>query len=148
MARKRFGINFKGFEDYMAKLDEIGNTQAMQRGVESALKSAKNLVNPKIKQAMAKGNLPAGGKYSTGDTLKSLDEDMTVEWEGMKAYIKVGFDFKKSGLKSIFLMYGTPRMKPVPGLKDAIYGNKTKKEVEKAQIEALNKTIKRIMEGK
>jgi hypothetical protein len=42
------------------------------------MKRIDKTVNPKIKQAMAKGNLPAGGKFSTGDTLRSIDEDMTV----------------------------------------------------------------------
>jgi hypothetical protein len=72
---------------------------------------------------------------------------MTVSWEGMTGSIKVGFDFKKSGVKSIFLMYGTPKMPPVAGLKNAIYGAKTKKEIGRLQAEALNKVIKRVMEG-
>lgn len=114
-------------EDYMAKLDELGGGNTMKRGVEGALKASKQHVNPLIGQAMSK--LPAGGKYSTGDTKKSIDTDMSVDWEGMTGSIKVGFDFSKSGLKSIFLMYGTPRMKPVSGLKNAIYGTKTQKEL-------------------
>lgn len=148
MARNKIGLQVKGFEDYMAKLDELGGTDAMKRGVEGALKASKNHVNPKIDACMSKSNLPAGGKYSVGeDTKKSIDSDMSVEWSGMTASIKVGFDFKKSGLKSIFLMHGTPKMSPVSGLKEAIYGNKTKREIAKLQGEALDKVIKRIMEG-
>jgi len=128
----------------MAKLDEIGGSQAMRRGVESALKASKEYVNPKIESAMAK--LPASGRYSTGDTKRSIDKDMSVDWNGMTGTIKVGFDFSKSGLTSIFLMYGTPKMSPVAGLKNAIYGTKTQKEIAELQGEALNKVIKRIME--
>lgn len=129
----------------MARLDELGGTNAMKRGVESSLKASKIYVNPQIEKAMNK--LPAGGRYSTGGTKSSIDKDMIVEWRGYVGEIKVGFDFKKSGLKSIFLMYGTPRMSPVRGLKAAIYGAKTKKEIAKIQDEALNKVIKRVMEG-
>jgi hypothetical protein len=147
MARNKIGLQVNGFEEYMSKLDEIGGSAAMKRGVEGALKSSKAYVNPQINTAMATSNLPAGGKYSTGDTKDSIDTDMTVEWEGMTASIKVGFNFKESGLKSIFLMYGTPKMPPVAGLKNAIYSAKTKKEIAKIQAEALDKVIERIMEG-
>ena len=145
MARNKIGLQVKGFEEYMAKLDEIGGSQAMKRGVESALKASKQYVNPLINQAMS--NLPAKGKYSTGETKQSIDEDMKVDWEGQTASIKVGFDFQKSGMKSIYLMYGTPKMSPVKGLKATIYGSKTKKQIAEIQGEALNKVIKRIMEG-
>ena len=148
MARKKIGIQVKGFEDYMAKLDELGGSAAMRRGVESALKASKEHVNPKIKQAMVSSNLPAHGKYSSGGTKQSIDTDMAVEWEGMTGSIKVGFDFKKSGLKSIFLMYGTPKMDAVSGLEDAIYGSKTKREITKIQADAINKVIQEVMEGK
>ena len=144
MARNRIGLQVEGFEDYMAKLDKLGGTAAMRRGVEEALKESKKYVNPLIEQAMTK--LPAGGRYSTGDTKRSLDKDMSVDWEGDTASIKVGFDFSESGLKSIFLMYGTPRMKPVTGLKAAVYGAKTKKEIAAIQGAALDRVIKEIME--
>ena len=145
MARNRIGLQVKGFEEYMAKLDEVGGSTAMRRGVESALRASKQYVNPLIESAMTK--LPAGGRYSTGDTKKSIDEEMSVDWEGMTGSIKVGFDFKKSGMTSIYLMYGTPKMSPVNGLKAAIYGAKTKKAIAELQEEALEKVIKRIMEG-
>lgn len=146
MARNRIGLQVKGFEEYMDKLDQIGGSAAMKRGVESALKASKQYVTPQIERVMAESNLPAAGKYSTGDTKQSIDKDMTVTWEGMTASIKVGFDFKESGMKSIFLMYGTPKMPPVAGLYEAIYGAKVKREIAKLQGEALDKVIERIME--
>lgn len=147
MARNKIGLQVKGFEEYMAKLDELGGNTAMKRGVESALKASKQYVNPLINAAMTSSNLPAGGVYSTGDTKQAIDNDMSVEWDGMIGSVKVGFDFKKGGLTSIFLMYGTPKMSPVAGLKEAIYGAKTQREIKKIQAEALNKVIKRVMEG-
>ena len=153
MGRNRISLQVKGFDEYMAKLDKLGGSDAMKRGVEGALKESKQYVNPQIESAIAKSNLPAGGKYSHGDTKQSIDKSMTVEWSGFTGEIKVGFDFKKSGLTSIFLMYGTavngtPRMRPVPGLKNAIYGTKTQRQIAKLQGEALDKVVKRIMEGK
>lgn len=147
MAKNKFTLEVKGFEELISKLDELGGSDAMKRGVESALKESKQYINSQIKMAMANGNLPAGGKYSTGETLKSLDEAIEVVWQGMTAEMKIGFKLEKSGLRSIFLMYGTPKMPPVAGLKDAVYGNKTKKKCKEIQTEAINKVIKRIMEG-
>lgn len=143
--RNRLSLQARGFEEYMAKLDELGGTDAMKRGVEGALKASKQYVNPLIKQAMTQ--LPAGGRYSTGETKQSINEDMTVEWENMTASIKVGFNFKESGLKSIFLMYGTPKHNPVVGLYEGIYGRRTQREIGKIQAKELEKVIKRIMEG-
>lgn len=129
----------------MAKLDELGGTQAMKKGVEEALVESKKHVNPLIEKAMAK--LPAGGRYSTGNTKESIDKDMSVDWEGMTGVIKVGFDFSKSGITSILLMKGTPRMKPVSGLNGAIYGAKTQKEIAEIQEKVLSDFIKEVMEG-
>lgn len=143
----KIGLQVKGFEEYMAKLDELGNGTAMKQGVESALKASKKYINPQIEKCMAKSNLPAGGKYSKGDTKKSINADMTVNWDGYTGSIDVGFDFKKSGTTSIFLMYGTPKMPPVPGLKAAIYGSKTQQAIAAVQESALLETIKRVMEG-
>ena len=145
MARNRIGLQFNGWEEYIAKLDELGGTHLMKKGVEEALIESKKHVNPLIEQAMTK--LPARGKYSTGDTKKSIDKDNKVDWSGMTGEIKVGFDFSKSGTTSIFLMYGTPRMKPISGLKSAIYGAKTQKETAEIQERVLSDVIKRVMEG-
>lgn len=150
MARNRVGLQGELFADYMLKLDKLGGTNAMVKGVENALAESKKYVNPKIEKAMRKSNLPAGGKYSTGETLNSLDYTYDLELFHGRAMVyamKVGFNFYESGLKSIFLMYGTPRMNPVSGLKNAIYGAKTQKEITKIQEDELNKVIKRIMEG-
>lgn len=128
----------------MAKLDELGGTDHMKKGVEQALKESKKHITPKIEQAIT--HLPAGGKYSTGVTKESIDTDTEVEWDGLTATIKVGFDFEKSGLTSIFLMYGTPRMRPVSGLKNAIYGAKSQKEIAEIQEKVMWDIITGVME--
>lgn len=146
MARKnKIGLRFDDWYDYMAKLDELGGTNAMKKGVEEALKESKKHVTPLIEKSMSK--LPAKGKYSTGDTKESIDKEMKVEWEGMTGFVNIGFDFSESGDKSIFLMKGTPKMKPVSGLKSSIYGAKTQREIGEIQERVLSETIKKVMEG-
>ena len=147
MARNKIGLQFDGWTELMSSLDELGGTDAMKKAVDGGLKQSKQFVNQQINSVMTKGNLPAGGKYSTGDTKGSLDTSISVEWENMTASIAVGFNLKESGLTSIFLMYGTPSMQPVKGLKNAIYGAKTKKEIARLQEEAVNKVIQRYMGG-
>ena len=144
MGRSKIGLHFKGWEEVIAKLDKIAGAKSVKCGVESALKSSKKYVTYQIEKSLNK--LPANGKYSTGRTKNSIDKEMTVNWNGGLAEIKIGFCFKKSGLTGIFLMYGTPRIRPVVGLKSAIYGEKTKKEIKKLQAEKINKVIKKIME--
>lgn len=146
MARNRIVCDFAGFKDFMARLDELGNDDAMKRGAEAGLKASKQYVNTEIKKAISKSNLPAHGKYSRGDTEKSIDKNFNVDWKGLIGSTKIGFDFSKSGLVSIFLMYGTPKMQPVPGLYDAIYGRRTKSKIKRLQKEAIQTVIQREME--
>lgn len=145
MARNRVVCDFSGFRDYMARLDELGNDDAMKRGVEAGLKASKQYVNTEVKKVISKSNLPAHGKYSSGITAESLDKNFNVDWEGPQGVIKIGFDFSKSGLTSILLMYGTPKMSPVQGLYDAIYGTRTKSKIKSLQKEAINEVIRREM---
>lgn len=142
-------LHFDAWEDYMAKLDKVGDKSALKRGVEAGLKSSKTYVNPEITKSISPGNLPAGGKYSAAPHVKdALNTDIRVEWEGLTAGIDVGFDLKKKGgFTSIYLMYGTPKMSPAKGLKAAIYGSRTKKKIGELQGEAIGKVIRRIMEG-
>ena len=148
MARMR--LTSEGWDDLMRKLDEIGGGAAMKRGAEAGLKASKRYVNPKVLKAVQPGNLPAKGKYSSAPHVKdALDNSMDVDWSGYVGELKVGFDLKsQGGFTSIWLMYGTPRMKPARGLKSSIYGPKTKKEIKEIQAEEMQKVIKRIMEGK
>ena len=84
------------------------------------MKATKAQVNPKVTAAIKPGNLPAGGKYSTGGTEAHLNTDFTVDWEGNMARLKLGFNLEGDGLASIFLMYGTPHHAPAAGLREAL----------------------------
>lgn len=147
MARNKIGLQFDGWEDVLSNLDKIGGGAAVKKATEKALEAAKDCVTQKIEQSIQKSNLPAQGKYSKGTTQESINRDSKTEWEGMTAGTDVGFNFDKSGMKSIYLMYGTPNIDPVKGLKNAIYGSKTRKEVAEKQEEIISKEIKKIMGG-
>ena len=143
MAKNKIGLQFTGWKETLSGIEKVAGESGLKAATEDALKASKAHVNSKAAAAIAKGNLPAGGKYSGGETRKSLDTNFSVEWHGYVGEMKIGFNMKESGLTSIFLMYGTPRHAPVPGLKDAFYGAKTKKEIKKIQAEAIQKFIER-----
>lgn len=147
MPKNKIGLQFKGFEELAAKLDELAGTDGIKRAIEAGLKTSKQYVNGELEKVLQPSNLPAHGIYSEGETLKSINKDFSVKWDGMQASVDVGLDFKKSGMTSIFLMYGTPKHPPVKGLYDAIYGKKTQSNIKKLQETAVNQVIKRTMEG-
>lgn len=137
MAKNRFGIQFDGLEDMIAKLESVeGDIKAT---TEAALKASKQYVNPGIQQAIGKHHI-------TGDTEATLDKSMNVTWDGPVASIEIGFKLPE-GLPSIFLMYGTPRMKKDTKLYNSIYGAKTTKQVAAVQQEVFQKRIERKMGG-
>ena len=143
MARNRISLSFKGFEELAEKLDKAGGD--LKKITEKALVAGKNVVRDNLDNAVKNSNFPAQGRYSTGLTEKSIDRDETVEWNGTTGSIHVGFDFKISGMRTIFLMYGTPRMEKSQKIYDAVYGAKTKKQVSAVQKEIFESEIKKIM---
>lgn len=147
MAKAKMGLQFDGWEETITKLNNLAGNKVTAVAVSEALIKSKEYVNVGIEKAVISGSLPAKGKYSTGDTKDSINRDNEVTWQGQTASIKVGFDFKKSGTTSIFLMYGTPKMKPAKGLKSAIYGAKARKEIAEIQSEIINRYIVEEMEG-
>lgn len=136
MARKnRIGITFRGFEEYAEKIDRLNGD--LDNTVKKALQASFDHVTPKAETAINR-------HIQTGETKRTLKRSETVQWEGRKAYIKVGFEFPK-GLPSVFLMYGTPRMKKDTKLYNAIYGTKTQKEIKQIQKEIFEEEIRRVM---
>ena len=69
---------------------------------------------------------------------------MEATWEGNLATLPLGFDMSKSGITSILLLHGTPKMRPVAGLADALTGKSARSAARKAQEEAMLKIIERL----
>lgn len=143
MAKNKIGLQFTGWKEILAGIGRATDEAGLKQAVEAGLKATKDYVNKNADAAMSKGNMPARGKYWTGRTKKSLDKNYDVDWAGYTGTINIGYNLEESGLTSIYLMHGTPRMSPVPGLNDAFYGKKTKSEIKKIQKEALEKWIER-----
>lgn len=137
MARKRIGLEFEGFEEVISRLNKLNG--GIKSVTEKALKESQSLVNSKAKAAIEPHRL-------TGKTEKSLSNVSEVEWQGTTASIKVGFNISSGGLASIFLMYGTPRMKKDQKLYNAFYGKSTQKEIENTQKEIFYDAIRRLEE--
>ena len=107
--RNTLRLDFSGFNDLVTRLDKLGGD--IQEVVEDALMQAGETIADDTIEAMGKINLPAQGKYSKGDTIKSIIKNPRVVWSGPIASINVGFDYDKPGAGG-FLITGTPRMKP------------------------------------
>lgn len=142
-ARKRMiDINFACFGDYAEKLDNLG--ASLQEAFSKAMEQAAETVQEDTIEAMAKGNLPAGGKYSQGDTEAAIIRDAKVVWHGSVGEIDLGFDKTKPGAGG-FLITGTPKMQPNRALED-IYGRKKyerdlKKDIEEVLQDEINKKM-------
>lgn len=131
MAKTR--IEFEGFDEVIARLSQL---EGDVKGVtEQALQKTKQHIHKNLKIAMQRHNL-------TFATVNSLDESSRVNWQGSIGSIDVGFDISNGGLPSVFLMYGTPRMRKDQNLYNAIYGEKTKDDVMKIQEEILFNAIR------
>ncbi len=138
--KNKIGLQFKGFEEVVTKLEKLKGD--IPKTTEEALVESKKIVAKNLVSATHKADYPAQGKYSAGLTRHSIDTQKEIEWEGTIASIPVGFNFDVSGARTIFLMYGTPRMPKAQKIYDAIWGSKIKKEIAKKQREIFEEKIK------
>ena len=154
---KKYGLNFDGVKELSEKLEGLGGD--LKATAEAALSFIPAEVNPKLQSAMAKHR-------KTGKTVAAIVEGQKVTWTGNVASIDVGFDLKKGGFPSIYLMYGTPRHAPRnqdggpvrpdaqenPGfaqdkeLYNAIYGKKEQDAIKQKQAEIFAAAIARLMQ--
>lgn len=127
----KMSLSFEGLDEMMKKLERLDkDTKAV---TEEALTKAHEIVTAKAEAAVRQ--LPAGGRYSRGDTAASLQRTPKIKWSGSEASVEVGFNIRKGGLPSIFMMYGTPRYMKVQAMYDAFYSSQTEGEVINAERE-------------
>lgn len=145
MAKKNtLNISMSPFEDLLVKLDELeGNVKEV---VTDALEQAAETIEWDTKDALHSANLPAKGKYSDGDTKKSVVEMSTVKWEGTMASINVGFDYGKNGAGGL-LITGTPNMKPDYALNKIYKSKRYMKQIQNDMLEIVNDAIEEKMGG-
>ena len=145
MAKKNtLNLDTSGIEALITRLEGLGGD--VKSAVEDALEQAAETINNDTREAMQTSNLPAGGKYSRGNTLKSIVENPKVSWNGTQAEIGVGFDYSKPGAGGL-LITGTPRMKPNAALQQ-IYKRKTyMSKIQADMAEVVDDYIRQKMEG-
>lgn len=139
MSKNKMTLSFDGMEEMINALEK--KQADLVRMTETALEKSGALVAGNIEKVFIKSKMPAKGKYATGQTKRSILHKFDTKWEGSVASVDIGFDMSSGRMVSIFLIYGTPKMKPVAGLKSAIYGTKTKKQVQELQKEIFSKML-------
>lgn len=128
-------LEFEGFNEVIARLTKLeGN---VKKTTEEALRQSERIARKKAGAAMSSHN-------KTYRTIRTLKHDQSVNWAGTTASIEVGFDIHNGGLASVFLMYGTPRVKKDQKLYNAFYGAQTKKEVQKLQEDIFMREIRKM----
>lgn len=140
----KFSIEFEEFKQLANKLEELAGVNGVIEATENALKATDDYVTAEVDKAVA------SSKFNfdrTGKTKSTIDREQKIEWDGTTATAKTGFTISKGGLPSIFLMYGTPHIKPDTNLKNAAKGQGIHRDkINKIQQEEFNKVIKKVME--
>lgn len=134
---KRFGLQFSGWTSMIEQLDNLSHFGVME-GTKKALIETHKLVTPKLEQAIKPHK-------KSGKTEVSLVREPRIEVRGHTVSIDIGFDLNNGGLPSIWLMHGTPRVKPDKKLYQALYGHKTASEVAHVQYHVIKDTIDKYM---
>jgi len=128
-------IEFEGFDEVIAKLTQLDSD--VKNVTEKTLRETHKLITKKAETAIAPHK-------ETGVTEKSLKKNAEIKWAAGEASVETGFSIRQGGLASIFLIYGTPRMKKDQNLYNAFFGNKTKKEVTEIQEDIFFDEIRRL----
>lgn len=138
----RMSITFEGFKELAEKVDKA--TGQIKPAVNEALTEAQKVVSKNTTQAAAIYAHKGGGRkgYATGRMYKSIVKDGRVTWKGQMAEVKGGFNLREpGGYHSIFIMYGTPRMKKDTKIYNAIKGKATRDEIAKVEEKAMKKYL-------
>ncbi len=138
MGKNTLSLDTKFFDDYIERLEKAGAD--IREVLTNALEQAGDTVEYDTLNAMKSANLPAKGKYSKGDTEKSIIRNSKVRWAGYIAEISVGFDYGKDGAGGL-LITGTPRMKPNHELNKIYKKKKYINEIKKDIIQLFNDTL-------
>ena len=137
--RSKLAFNFDEMYDLAEKLEKAGGN--LQAAADRALKATHDYITPNLAAGIQRHVL-------SGDTKESLDKQGGVVWESpLKAHINIGFNLEEGGLPSVFLMWGTPKMKNDAKLKSAAFGAKVTREVAAIQRQEMEKALQEITRG-
>jgi len=140
MAKKsKFAFNFREFAELAERIERAGGK--LEDVCEEALLATHDLITPQLSAGIAR-------HVQTGETQGSLERAPRVEWiTPLKAQVNIGFDLADGGWPSIFLMWGTPKMKPDTALKNAAFGPKIRRQVAEVQRETMEAVLRELTRG-
>ena len=144
MGKNVLKLDVHGFDEYAEKLDRLDAD--LKKIFTDALEEVGETITEDTENAVTDENLPAGGKYSSGETKESILKNPKVEWNGTIGQINVGFDFGKSGAGG-YLITGTPRMRPVKELNEIYKSKRYMNNIRKDMTEIFQDEIERRMGG-
>ena len=142
--RNTLRLDLSGFNELITKFEGLQGD--VKEAVSDALEQAGETIEWDTKDAVKESNLPANGKYSKGDTEKSIVEEPKIVWSGTKAEIGVGFNYDQHGAGG-FLITGTPRMKPDYELQKIYKRKKYMSDIQKDMADVVNGYIEDKMGG-
>lgn len=139
-------LEFTGFDEVLKKLTKLdADTEKI---ADEALKETFKIVTAKAEAAIQKPNLPKQGKFSRKNppnSASSLLKTPDIKWSGTEGEVHVGFNIKKGGLPTIFMItavkYGSPRRMKVQAVYDAFYGDQTTGQIRNAQRDIFYKAL-------
>ena len=144
MGRNTLKLQTDGFERVIDHLKELGGD--VQTAVTDALEQVGETITEDTQEALSAGNLPAGGKYSIGNTERSVVSPKVVWIGGTMAEMGVGFDYGKSGAGG-FLISGTPRMRPDTALQKIYKRKKYMNYIQQGMIDVVQDYIVEALQG-
>ena len=132
-ASKLQGIDLNQVELWQKRFEKAG--VSWKPFIESGLEKSHSYITGNLEKHSQKSYYPAHGDFSSGGTNEAIHRDSKVIWLNDNfATISVGFDHSKT-LAPLFLLYGTPKMRPVTELYDDIFGRKTRSETRRLQLD-------------
>lgn len=139
MAKRRvFYGEVAGIDRYIERLRELDGD--LKTIIGDAMEQAADDPTADTIAAMKPQYMPADGKYSTGDTEKTIIRKPKVEWRGSVGSVGIGFDKTENGVGTL-LISGTPRMQPNEKLAQIYTRKKTAKEFYKVVTDAMENAI-------
>lgn len=139
MAKNKAIFDFGELSEQMERLDKLGGN--LKEPIEKSLAEAHKIITDSVHANMQPHHI-------TGDTEKSIEDTAVVKWEGAEASTDIGFNLDNGGIPSIFLMYGTPKMKKDTKLYNSIYGKETRRKITAIQRQAVYDAVQAALKGK
>ena len=139
----KMSIVFDGFKELAYRIDKSNG--GLEKAVDEALTETQKLIQSNVSSAASPYANKGKKGYATGAMYDSIIKDAKIEWHGSVAKVEVGFKLKGSasggGWHSIFIMYGTPRIRKDTKVFNAIKGKRTSNQIKKLQEEIMRKYI-------